>query len=245
LELIEIHRRLFENIYPKIAGKIRDYNITKKEWVLDDATVSYVSFNMIKTALDYDFTEEKNFDYKPLPLKEKVSHIIKFISGVWQIHPFGEGNTRTMAVFTIKYLRTFGFDVENDTFADNSWYFRNALVRANYSNFIKNIYATQEYLDKFFNNLLFDGKDELYNKDLHIGTVNTINGTVNGTVKLSNGEKIKAIIRGNAGITAMDIAVTLDMGLRTVRRYLKILQDAKQIERIGSDKTGYWKVVKG
>ncbi|MDR0850572.1 MAG: Fic family protein [Christensenellaceae bacterium] len=244
LELQEIHRRLFDVVLPKLAGKIRDYNITKKEWVLDDDTVSYVSFNMIKTALEYDFNEEKKFDYKPLSLKEKVEHIIKFVSGVWQIHPFGEGNTRTTAVFTIKYLRTFGFNVDNDSFANNSWYFRNALVRANYTNFVKNVYATQEYLNRFFDNLLFDGKNELHNKDLLIGTVNDTVGTVNGTVKLTAEEKIKAVIRGNANITAGIIATTLSMGLRTVKRYLKTLKDNGEVERIGSDKNGYWKVKK-
>jgi fido (protein-threonine AMPylation protein) len=248
LELQEIHRRLFDGIY-KFSGKIRDYNITKKEWVLNDDTVSYVSFNMIKMALEYDFNEEKKFDYRPLTLKEKVARIARFVSGIWQIHPFAEGNTRTTAVFTIKYLRTFGFDVGNSGFADNSWYFRNALVRANYTNFIMKAYATQEYLDKFFDNLLFDGKNELRNKALNVGfgTVNMQNGTVkveNGTVKLTAEEKIKTIVRGNAGITAPVIATTLGVGLRTVKRYLKALKDDGDIERVGSDKTGYWKVLK-
>lgn len=167
VELQEIHGRLFDGIY-KFAGLIRDYNITKKEWVLDEATVSYGSANIIKDALQYDFDEEKKFNYKSLSLKDKVRHIEKFISGIWQIHPFGEGNTRTVAVFAIKYLKTFGFDVSNEIFSKHSWYFRNALVRANYSNFVKNIYATWEYLDKFFDNLLFNAQNELNNKDLHI-----------------------------------------------------------------------------
>jgi fido (protein-threonine AMPylation protein) len=168
LELQDIHRRLFEGIYT-FAGETRDYNITKKEWVLQDDTVSYVSCTMIRVALEYDFDKEKKIDYQTLTLKEKVEHIINFVSGIWQIHPFAEGNTRTTAVFIIKYLRTFGFDVSNTIFADNSWYFRNALVRANYSNYIKDVHATQEYLNKFFGNLLFNEQNELHNRDLLIG----------------------------------------------------------------------------
>jgi fido (protein-threonine AMPylation protein) len=242
-QLISIHKRLFHDIY-RFAGEIRDYNITKKEWVLDGDTISYVSHDMLKTVLEHDFNHEKEFDYSKLDIKYKVEHIIKFISDIWQIHPFGEGNTRTVAVFTIKYLKIFGFDITNDMFATNSWYFRNSLVRANYSNFVKNVSATYSYLNLFFENLLFNGTNKLENKHLHIGTVNSRNGTVNGTVKLTTEEKIKSLIRGNSSITANTIATTLDIGLRTVKRYLQKLKENNEIERIGSDKTGYWKIIK-
>ena len=145
VEYITIHRRLFQGIY-KFAGKVRDYNITKKEWVLKGETVLYASADSIRETLDYDFMQEKNFSYKDLNISDAITHIAKFISGVWQIHAFGEGNTRTTAVFTIKYLRTFGFDISNEAFANHSWYFRNALVRANYNNLSKGIYATTEYI---------------------------------------------------------------------------------------------------
>jgi fido (protein-threonine AMPylation protein) len=131
-EYINIHKRLFDGIY-KFAGKIRDYNISKAEWVLDGATVYYASANVIRETLDYEFSQEKAFSYKGLSKKAMSEHIAKFVSGLWQIHAFGEGNTRTTAVFTIKYLRTLGFPVNNDLFRDNSWFFRNALVRANYN----------------------------------------------------------------------------------------------------------------
>ncbi|MDR0750925.1 MAG: Fic family protein [Tannerellaceae bacterium] len=169
-ELTGIHRRLFtgvETMHVKI-GKYRDYNITKSEWVLDNKTVFYASADTIAATLNYDFKEEKNFKYKGLNNRETVEHIVNFISGVWQIHAFGEGNTRTIAVFTIKYLRTFGFDVKNDMFAQHSWYFRNALVRANYNDYQNKIYATQEYLLKFFGNMLFGENSELKNRYLHV-----------------------------------------------------------------------------
>lgn len=141
VEYIAIHRHLFQGIY-KFAGKVRDYNISKKEWVLKGEAVLYASADSIRETLDFDFMQEKNFSYKDLNINDAITHIAKFISGVWQIHAFGEGNTRTTAVFTIKYLRTFGFDISNDIFANHSWYFRNALVRANYNNLGKGIYAT-------------------------------------------------------------------------------------------------------
>ena len=166
-EYISIHRKLFQDIY-KHAGKIRDYNITKKEWVLDGATVMYGSASELRATLEYDFSQEKDFSYKGLSMDEIIHHLAVFISRLWQIHIFGEGNTRTTAVFFIKYLRTLGFSATNDIFAENAWYFRNALVRANYTNLQKNIHETTEYLEVFLRNLLLNENNELHNRNLHI-----------------------------------------------------------------------------
>ena len=167
-ELISLHGRLFSGIY-KHAGRIRDYNITKSEWVLRGDTVQYASCYRLVETLAYDFGEEKKFSYARAEMDEVIRHICKFISGIWQIHPFGEGNTRTTAVFTIKYLRTLGFAVDNDVFAENSYYFRNALVRANYTNIPKGIEETTEYLEAFFRNLLFGEKNNLQSRYLIVG----------------------------------------------------------------------------
>ncbi len=164
---ISIHRKLFQGIY-KHAGKIRDYNITKKEWVLDGATVMYGSASELRVTLEYDFSQEKDFSYKGLSMDEIIHHLAVFVSRLWQIHIFGEGNTRTTAVFFIKYLRTLGFSAANDIFAENAWYFRNALVRANYTNLQKGIHETTEYLEAFLRNLLLNEKNELHNRNLHI-----------------------------------------------------------------------------
>ena len=164
---ISIHRKLFQGIY-KHAGKIRDYNITKKEWVLDGATVMYGSVSELRVTLEYDFSQEKDFSYKGLSMDEIIHHLAVFVSRLWQIHIFGEGNTRTTAVFFIKYLRTLGFSAANDIFAENAWYFRNALVRANYTNLQKGIHETTEYLETFLRNLLLNEKNELHNRNLHI-----------------------------------------------------------------------------
>lgn len=161
--LTAIHRRIFDGVF-KFAGQIRDYNITKKEWVLRGDTVFYVSALDIRRAIEYDLEQEKTFDYTGLDIYQIVSHITQFVSGLWQIHPFGEGNTRTTAVFVIQYLRSMGFNVENDLFAKHSWYFRNALVRANYQNIQKGIKRDSAYLERFFRNLLMGENNELRNR---------------------------------------------------------------------------------
>lgn len=166
-EYLSIHRKLFTGIYSH-AGRIRDYNITKKEWVLNGATVLYGSATELRATLDYDFSEEKKFSYKNLTMDEIIHHLAVFVSGLWQIHVFGEGNTRTTAVFFIKYLRTLGFDVTNDIFAENAWYFRNSLVRANYNNLKNGIHETTKYLELFLRNLLLSERNPLHNRTLHI-----------------------------------------------------------------------------
>lgn len=166
-EYLSIHRKLFTGIY-SYAGRIRDYNVTKKEWVLNGATVLYGSATELRATLDYDFSEEKKFSYKNLTIDEIIHHFAVFLSRLWQIHVFGEGNTRTTAVFFIKYLRTLGFDVTNDIFAENAWYFRNSLVRANYNDLKNGVHETTEYLELFLRNLLLNESNPLHNRTLHI-----------------------------------------------------------------------------
>ena len=164
---ISVHRRIFEGVM-KHAGKLREYDISKREWILEGDTVDYLNWEDLHRALDYDIEQERNFSYKGITNDQLVAHITKFVSGLWQIHPFGEGNTRTTAVFTIQYLRLLGFDVENDLFAKHSWYFRNALVRANYKSAKKGIDFSPVYLERFFRNLLFGEQWVLRNRYLHI-----------------------------------------------------------------------------
>ena len=161
--LTAIHRRIFTGIFD-FAGEIREHNITKKEWVLRGDTVLYVSAPDISRAIEYDLEQERQFDYSQTDLNGFVSHFSKFVSGLWQIHPFREGNTRTTAVFSIMYLRSLGFDVQNDMFANHSWYFRNALVRANYQNVQKGIRREPAFLEQFFRNLLLGEHHELRNR---------------------------------------------------------------------------------
>ena len=161
--LTAIHRRIFTGIFD-FAGEIREHNITKKEWVLRGDTVLYVSAPDISRAIEYDLEQERQFDYSQTDLNGFVSHFSKFVSGLWQIHPFREGNTRTTAVFAIMYLRSLGFDVQNDMFANHSWYFRNALVRANYQNVQKGIRREPDFLEQFFRNLLLGEHNELRNR---------------------------------------------------------------------------------
>ena len=164
---IAIHRRVFEGVF-KHAGKLRDYDITKREWILDGDTVNYLNWEDLHRAIDYDIEHERTFSYRGISSDDMVVHISHFVSGLWQIHAFAEGNTRTTAVFAILYLRSIGFAVNNDLFARHSWYFRNALVRANYKNALLGIDYTPIYLDRFFRNLLLAEQWDLRNRYLHI-----------------------------------------------------------------------------
>ena len=189
-EYLSIHRYLFTDIYPH-TGRIRDYNITKKEWILDGDTVTYGSVSELGATLLYDIEQEKEFSYADLDISETIRHLATFVARLWQIHVFGEGNTRTTAVFFIKYLRTLGFTVTNDMFADHAWYFRNALVRANYQNLKLGVYRTTEYLERFLRNLLLNEDHTLSNRSMHIQRANGKNdinstydiGDINGNNK--------------------------------------------------------------
>ncbi|HUM98370.1 MAG TPA: Fic family protein [Chitinophagaceae bacterium] len=242
-EYLFIHHKLFQGIY-KFAGKIRDYNITKKEWVLNGETVLYASANNLKATLEYDFEQERKFSYKGLSEQEIIEHIAHFISYLWQIHIFGEGNTRTTAIFLIKYLRKLGFKkVNNDLFAENSWYFRNALVRANYEDLSKDIHKTEKYLLQFLSNLLFKENYLLKNREMHVRNTDTENDTVKPQIDTVN-DTVFSLIKQDSKITATEISERLKMSLSTVRRRIKELKEQGKVERIGSDKTGYWKVNK-
>lgn len=162
-----VHRRVFEGVM-KHAGELRTYDITKKEWVLEGETVLYLNWEDLRRAIDYDLEQERAYSYKGKSQDEMIGHLTRFVSSLWQIHAFGEGNTRTTAVFTIQYLRSLGFDVNNDPFARHSWYFRNALVRANYRNVAKGIERSPIYLERFFRNLLLGDQWDLRNRYLHI-----------------------------------------------------------------------------
>lgn len=164
---VATHRRIFEGVF-KHAGELRTFDITKKEWVLGGDTVNYLNWEDLRRAIDYDLQQERDFSYKGLTEEEKVRHICRFVSGLWQIHPFCEGNTRTTAVFTIQYLRSMRYAVTNDMFRTHSWYFRNALVRANYKNARLGIDYDFTFLERFFRNLLLDEHNELKNRSMLI-----------------------------------------------------------------------------
>jgi len=251
-EYIGIHKKLFWGIY-KHAGKIRDVNITKKEWVLDGETVLYGNAAELWQTLEYDFEQEKKFSYKGLSQDEIIAHLAYFIARLWQIHIFGEGNTRTTAVFFIKYLRSLGYDATNDIFAENAWYFRNALVRANYTNLKKNVHETTIYLEKFIRNLLLGETNELKNRYLHIHGPFKENVGVNaenvGAKKESVGVncnktqiKIVELTKNNPNITIEEMAKCAGVETRTIERNIKTLKEKGIIERVGADKNGYWVV---
>ncbi len=255
VEWVNIHYRLFEGIFEH-AGQIRTYNITKKEWILRGDTVIYAAWNSIKDTLEYDFNNEKQFSYEGLSLKESISHLVKFASDIWQIHPFCEGNTRATAVFMIKYMRTFGLEVDNDAFKMHSWYFRNALVRANYNDLKNGIHATTKYLEMFFDNLLMGTNYELKNRCMHVdyadeqyvkesqSVILKKQKCQNDTLKCTLEEiAILKLIVDEPEITQKDLADRTGKSLRTIKRIMASLQKKGYIRRVGGKRYGTWELL--
>ena len=237
-----LHKRLFDGVF-KHAGEYRSVNISKREWALDGESVLYAPYELLRETLEYDFTQERGFLYKNLSVEDSVKHIVKFIARLWQIHPFMEGNTRTTAVFTIKYLRQFGFSVSNEPFRDHSWYLRNALVRANYNNYQQNISSTTVYLERFFENLLFGGKHELKNRFCHIrwnaetDSQSAIPRCQNVTLEES---VILNILARSPKTTQKQFAVEIKKSERTVKRIMDSLQKKHLIFRKDGKRNGSW-----
>lgn len=257
-QYLAIHKDLFSGIY-KHAGQIRTYNITKKEWVMDGATVLYGTASELRATLEYDLSQEKSFSYKGLSMDETIHHLAVFASRLWQIHAFAEGNTRTTAVFFIKYLRTLGFDVTNDIFAENAWYFRNALVRANYNDLKNGIHETTEFLELFLRNLLLGGKNELHNRAMHIsGAFQSINKGkdisaaeeenvgINVGIKSKKQplqEKILLLLKEDGRLSARALSEVLEVSQRQVERCIAELKKSYRIECVGAKRNGTWKVL--
>lgn len=266
---VSLHRRIFEGVF-KHAGEIRQYDISKKEWVIEGDSVNYLNWEDLRRALDWDIEQEKNFSYKGLTDDEKIEHIAKFISGIWQIHAFREGNTRTTAIFTIQYLRSLGYEVNNEIFAKHSWYFRNALVRANYRNIQKGIDYSPIYLVRFFRNLLLGESWVLKNRYLHIDPtdewkvqprlatpqvphtphqkVDRKGGQKTEKVGRKGGQKTKdsilSLIASDPFVTTNEMSKRLEINRSAISKHIKKLKEDHIIERIGPDKGGKWIIKK-
>lgn len=196
------------------------------------------------SALEYDFEQERSFSYKDLLFDESVRHLCRFTSNIWQVYPFCEGNTRTTAIFIIKYLRTFGFNINDEVFANNSWYFRNSLVRANYKNFEKNIFEDISYLEKFFYNLLSDAKYELKNRYTHVDHIQSSVGSDSKCKDCALEEQvILNVIRENSTIKQEEITQIIGKSLRTVKTRMIEMQEKGLIARISGKRNGEWIVL--
>lgn len=199
---------------------------------------------MIRQTLEYDFTQEKGTDYPSMTADQAIKRICRFVSGIWQIHPFAEGNTRTTAVFTMKYLQTFGFKVDNTIFKNHSWYFRNALVRANYNEFYKGISATDTFLIKFFENLLLGKTNVLSNREMHISNVQSLtpkshNDTLNCTL---DELALLKFLKENPSAKQEDIAKYIGKSLSTVKRMTPVLIEKGLLHRENGKRNGRWVV---
>ena len=250
-EWLTIHRRLFEGVFTH-AGQIRQYNITKKEWVLKGDTVTYAAWNSIKDTLDYDFATEKQYSYEGLSVERCVKHLAKFASDIWQIHPFCEGNTRATAVFIIKYMKTFGFKVNNDAFEKNSWYFRNALVRANYNDLQNSVHATTKFLEMFFSNLILGTEYELKNRYMHVDYVDDNSQSVTPKAPKSQFDTLECtleelvfleLIYKNPSIKQKDLVAETGKSLSTVKRIMESLQKKEYIRRVDGKRYGKWEIL--
>ena len=264
-QLTSIHRRLFEGIY-KFAGRIRDYNITKQEWVLRGETVYYASADTISETLDYDMGQERNYSYEGKSIDEAISHLTRFCANLWQIHAFGEGNTRSTAVFMIKYLKTLGFKVTNDLFATHSWYFRNALVRANYSNLQEGVTETTVFLERFFRNMLLGETTPLRNREMHLDWKpetddhSTKSGSHSAKVSVQSANTalplppkcknctleeiaVLRVIQQEPAATQKYIATEIGKSERTVKSITVRLTELGILVRKNGKRNGYWEIV--
>ena len=254
---ISTHRRIFEGVL-KHAGELRTFDITKKEWVLRGDTVNYQNWEDLRRALDYDIRQERDFSYKGLSEEEKISHICRFVSGLWQIHPFREGNTRTTAVFTIQYLRSMRYSVTNDLFKAHSWYFRNALVRANYKNVPQGIDYSPIFLERFFRNLLLGENHPLLNREMHLdwkGIPNTGQSAIQSANVIENPlskcknctleeAAVLLLVQKNPSITQKQIAAQIGKSERTVKTITVNLVEKGIIIRRNGKRNGYWEIIK-
>lgn len=162
---LNLHRQVFDGVYDH-AGQLRTCDLVKKEWVLEKNTVIYLHWEEIRIALDSNFDFKENINYQHRKGRELVDWISQFTAAVWHIHPFNEGNTRTTAVMAILIARSLGHDLHTDVFAEHSWYYRNAMVRANYMDLDRNVHIHPEFLIRFYSNWLLGEQWDLRNRYL-------------------------------------------------------------------------------
>ena len=250
--LTSIHRRIFEDCF-KFAGQLRTVELSKKEWVLGgEASVSYQPSFDLRNAIEHDLAKEKEYDYSDKPISEVIQHLARFIADLWQIHPFREGNTRTTAVFLIKYLRSMGIPATNDMFKEHSWYFRNALVRASYKGL--NISPTTEFVERFLRNVILGEKNELRNRDMLVGvslpapSVQSIIANVSksqfDTLNYTLEElAVLKTIEDNPQITQTEIAKSIKKSVSTVKRITSNLVVKGIIIRRNGRRNGWWEIL--
>lgn len=233
---IATHRRIFEGVF-KHAGVLRQFDISKKEWVLKGESVRYLNWEDLSRAIDYDIKQERDFSYRGLSEEEKVRHICRFVSGLWQIHPFCEGNTRTTAVFTIQYLRSMGYTVANDMFKDHSWYFRNALVRANYKNARLGIDFDFTYIEQFFRNLLMGEHNDLKNRSMLINAPDGWQATDDKTMATDDKPTIiLAYLKEKGPCKTAELSALLGLKSTQTKAYLYRLLKEGKIVAYGANK---------
>lgn len=252
-----LHGVIFDGVLP-LAGSYREVNIRKHEWVLKDDSVTYGPWRSIGENLQAAFEQEQAYSYAGKSSASLISHFARFISKVWQIHPFREGNTRTTAVFAIKYLRSLNIPATNDLFAENSWFFRNALVRANYTHPLQGIDRDYEPLERFLRCLILGEKHELKSRYLLIGLEDEQRVVLKKRLRLTEaggkkkvvrkggmktGERLLRLLSEHPHLTIAGMVAALGICRSAVQKHLKALKESKRLHRIGPDKGGHWEVI--
>ena len=256
--LVALHGLVFEGVFPH-AGSVREVNLRKREWVLRGDSVTYGHAPAIEKTLEYDFDRERGYSYSRKSKEEIVGHFARFIAGIWQIHPFREGNTRTVAVFAIKYLKSMRIMATNDLFAESSWFFRNALVRANYENPLAGISRDFEPLERFFRNLILGEKNELKNRYLLVGLKDAERtrldaGGHGGQKKVvrkrwsekggqKTSDRLLTLLKNHPHLTQTGMSNALGINRSAIQKQISKLKAAGRLRRIGPDKGGHWEVV--
>ena len=221
--------------------------------------MTYGHAPMIERTLDYDFDREREYSYADGGKRNLIAHFARFIAGIWQIHPFREGNTRTTAVFAIKYLRSMKVNATNDLFAENSWFFRNALVRANYEDPLKGIHRDFAPLERFFESLILGRKNNLQNRYLLVGLTEDERRQFAGDQEKRSekggqkkavrkgGQKtvdrLLALIASHPHITQAGMVAAIGITRSTIQKHIANLKAAGRLRRIGPDKGGHWEAV--
>lgn len=249
--LTSIHRRIFEGVF-KYAGKIRNVELSKREWVLGGkASVSYHPSINLREAIEYDLAREKGFDYSGKTIAEVIRHLARFIADLWQIHPFREGNTRTTAVFLIKYLRSMGIPAANDMFKEHSWYFRNALVRASYKGL--NVSPTTEFVELFLRNVILGEQNELRNRDMLVGSTLPKHEVQSAKIEISKSNictfdctleetAVLRCIKTNPKMTQKEMAKSIGKSERTVKTITSALVEKGILTRRNGRRNGWWEI---
>ena len=128
--LCDMHHYIFQDIY-EWAGKIRIINIEKSEPALGGISIEYSDCFDIEKDATYVLDKMNHYAWEKVSIEEVAEIFSKYLAELWKVHPYREGNTRTVITFCSQFIESKGFYIDSDLFKDNAQYMRTALVAAN------------------------------------------------------------------------------------------------------------------